>query len=146
MLPSIWRNSGLFAAPAMTDFVERFLSAWPNDAYTQDAAWAPRVDVHETDNEVVLDVELPGIDRNDVKVEVKNGLLTISGERKFEKKAKEKGYQSIERRYGKFERAFGLADSVDAEKITAAYQNGVLTLTVPKAEKAKPREIAIEVK
>lgn len=146
MLPGIWRNSGLFTAPAVTDFVERFLTAWPNDVRAADAVWAPRVDVHEADGEVILDVELPGIDRKDVKVGVKDGLLTISGERKFERKASENGYLSVERRYGRFERSFGLGDTVDAEKISAAYADGVLTLTVPKAGKAKPREIAIEVK
>ena len=146
MLPSIWRNTGLFAAPAMTDFFERFLSALPGEGSAQETVWAPRVDMHETDTDVVLDIELPGIDRKDVKVEVRDGFLTVSGERKFERKGKEDGYRSVERRYGRFERSFSLGDTVDPEKITAAVENGVLTLTVPKAEKAKPREIAIAVK
>jgi len=145
MLPSIWRKTGLLTTPNVEDFVQRFFYHWPTTSRTEDEIWAPRVDVHETDTEVLLDVELPGIDKNDAKVEVKDGVLTISGERKLERKVKEDGYRSVERRYGKFERSFGLGDTVDAEKITAAFKNGVMTITLPKVEKIKPREIAVEV-
>ncbi len=146
MLPSIWRNSGLFTTPAVADFVERFFYGSPAVQRAADTVWAPRVDVHETENEVILDVEIPGIDKKDVKVEVKDGYLTISGERKNERKVKEEGYRSVERNYGRFERSFGLGETVDPEKITAAYQNGVMTVTLPKIEKVKPREIAVEIK
>lgn len=145
MLPSIWRNKGLLTTPNVEDFVQRLFYTWPNSDRTDDAVWAPRVDIHETDAEVLLDVELPGIDRKDVKVEVKDGLLNISGERKLERKVKEDGYRSVERRYGKFDRTFSLGDTVDAEKITASYKDGVMTITLPKVEKVKPREIAVEV-
>jgi HSP20 family protein len=145
MLPSIWRNTGLLTTPNVEDFVQRFFYNWQAAARTEDAVWAPRVDVHETDNEVLLDVELPGIDKSDVKVEVKDGVLTISGERKLERKVKEEGYRSVERRYGKFERSFGLGETVNAEKITASYKNGIMTITLPKVEKVKPREITVEV-
>ncbi len=146
MLPNIWRNTGLLTAPTMADVLDRFFYGVPGAARNADSVWAPRVDVHETENEVVLDVELPGVDRKDVKVEVKEGVLTISGERKQERKARENGYRSVERHYGRFERTFGLGETVDAEKITAAYKDGVMTVTLPKLEKVKPREIAIEVK
>lgn len=145
MLPSICRNTGLLATPNVEDFVQRFFYNWPAATRAEDAVWAPRVDVHETDNEILLDVELPGIEKNDVKVEVKDGVLTISGERKLERKVKEDGYQSVERRYGKFERSFGLGETVNAEKITASSKNGIMTITLPKVEKVKPREITVEV-
>jgi HSP20 family protein len=145
MLPSIWRNTGLMTTPNVEDFMQRFFYHWPVTTRDEEAVWTPRVDVHETDNEVLLDVELPGIEKNDVKVEVKDGVLTISGERKLERKGKEDGYRSVERRYGRYERSFGLGETVNAEKITASYKNGVMTITLPKVEKAKPREITVEV-
>ena len=145
MLPNIWRNTGLLATPNVEDIVQRYFYNWSTPARTEEAIWAPRVDVHEADSEVLLDVELPGIERSDVKVEVKEGVLTISGERNQERKVKENGYRSVERRYGKFERSFGLGDTVDAEKISAAYKNGIMTITLPKLEKVKPREITVEV-
>ncbi|MHB9028076.1 MAG: Hsp20/alpha crystallin family protein [Candidatus Latescibacterota bacterium] len=145
MLPSIWRNTGLFTTPSMADFVERMFYGAPN-VRTPENVWTPRVDVHETENEVLLDVELPGIDKKDVKVEVKEGVLTVSGERRNERKVKEEGYRSIERHYGRFERSFGLGDTVDADKISAAYKDGIMTITLPKLEKVKPREISVEVK
>jgi HSP20 family protein len=146
MLPSIWRNTGLFTTPSVADFVERFFYNTPTVQRTDDSVWAPRVDVHETENEVILDVELPGLDKKDVKVEVKEGVLTVSGERRNERKVKEDGYRSVERHYGRFERSFGLGDTVDADKISAAYKDGVMTVTLPKVEKVKPREITVDVK
>lgn len=145
MLPSIWRNTGLLGNTAVDDFVQRFFYDWPATARTEDSIWAPRVDIQETENEILLDVELPGIEKNEVKVEIKDKVLTISGERRHEKKVKENGYRSIERRYGKFERSFGLGETVDPEKISATFKNGIMTITLPKLEKVKPREIMVEV-
>ncbi|MFC1551596.1 Hsp20/alpha crystallin family protein [Candidatus Latescibacterota bacterium] len=146
MLPSIWRNTGAMSAPTLDDFVEKFFYGWPQFRDDMETSWSPRADVQETDTDYVIDIELSGIDKTDIKVEVKNDVLTISGERKEEKKTKEKGYQSIERHYGQFERKFSLPDIVNAENISAKYDNGVMTLTLPKTEKALPREIAVEVK
>jgi len=146
MLPIIWRNRGSLAAPTADDLVDRFFYGWPFSDRDTDVAWTPRVDVHETDKEINIDVELPGIDKKDVKVEVKDNTLSISGERKDEKKSKDADSCRIERHYGKFERTFGLPDTIQSDKISAGYKDGVLTLTLPKAEKALPKEIAIDVK
>ena len=146
MLPSIWRNTGAMSSPSLDDFVEKFFYGWPRYRDDMETSWSPRADVQETDTDYLIDIELPGIDKKAIKVEVKNDVLTVTGERKEESKTKEKGYQSIERHYGKFERKFSLPDTVKAENIAAKYNNGVMTLTLPKTEKAIPKEIAVEVK
>jgi HSP20 family protein len=146
MLPIIWRNRGSLVAPTADDLFDRFLYGWPNFDRDADIAWSPRVDVRENDKEITIDVELPGIDKKDVKVEVKDNTLSISGERKGEKKTKDNDYCRIERHYGKFERTFSLPDTVLSDKTSAEYKDGVLTLTLPKSEKALPKEISIDVK
>jgi HSP20 family protein len=146
MLPSLWKERGGLYAPTVDDFVERFFYGWPTFAKNTDTAWIPRVDVNENDKDIVIDVELPGIDKKDVKVEVKDSTLLISGERKSERSENKEGCCVAERHYGKFERTFTLSDAVDAAKIAAKYKDGVLTLTLPKTEKALPREIAVDVK
>lgn len=146
MLPTLWKNRGSLAAPAWDDLMENFFYGWPNIDRKEQAAWCPRTDVHETDKEIVLDLEIPGIDKKDIKVEVKDNTLSISGERKEEKTEEGADYYSRERHFGKFERSFGLPDTVDGDKIAAQYKNGILTLTLQKSEKALPREIAVEVK
>ena len=146
MLPTIWRNVGSLAAPSFDDFIDRFFNDRPGFYRNSDVKWAPRTDVHETEKEILVDVELPGIDKKDVKVELKENVLTISGERKYENKSKDGKNRLIERHYGEFTRSFTLPDTVENDKISAAYKNGILTLTLPKAEKALPKEINVEVK
>jgi len=146
MLPSIWRNRGSLIGPSVDDFIDRFFYGWPSFEADTDITWSPRVDVNETENEITIDVELPGIDKKDVKVEVKNNVLSISGERKMEKKTENTESSRIERHYGKFERTFGLPDTVVADKVLAKYKDGILALTLPKTEKAKTKEIAVEIK
>ncbi len=146
MLPELWNRRGGLMGPTFDDFVERFFYGWPAFEKTGDVAWAPRADIHDFEKEVSIDVEIPGIPKEDIKVEVKNGLLTVSGERKQERKTETPGGSRVERHYGKFERSFLLPDTVNEEKIKAGYSNGVLTLTLPKTEKAVPREVAVEVK
>ena len=106
-------------------------------------AWAPPVDVYETEHDVVLKAELPGVDPKEVEVRVEDGTLYLKGERKFENEVKQDNYHRIERAYGSFVRSFPLPSSVDAEKANAQYKNGVLTLTLPKREEAKPKTIKI---
>jgi len=108
--------------------------------------WAPSVDIYETENELVLKADLPDVDLKDIDVRVENQTLSIAGERKFEKRDPEKGYHRIERSYGNFMRSFAVPNTFDTEKISAGYNNGVLTVTLPKKEAAKPRQIKIEVK
>jgi len=108
-------------------------------------AWAPAVDIFETENSIVLKAELPGVDPKDVEVRVEDNTLYLKGERKFENETKEENYHRIERSYGSFARSFVLPNSMDAEKVAAEYQDGLLTLTLPKREEAKPKTIKINV-
>jgi HSP20 family protein len=108
--------------------------------------WAPTADVVETRDAIFVKAELPGMTEKDIKVEMENGVLTLRGERKLEKETTDKGYRHIERTYGKFVRAFTLPPNVDFNKITAAYNNGLLELEIPKKEEAKPKTINVEVK
>ena len=107
--------------------------------------WVPAVDIMETENELVVKADLPDLKFEDIHVSMENGTLTLTGERKFEKKTEKGAYHRIERAYGSFERVFTLPDTVDAEHVKADYKNGVLTVTLPKKELAKPREIKVEV-
>ena len=109
------------------------------------STWAPAVDIQETEQELVVKADLPGIDPKDLDIRVENHLLTIRGERKFEKKVNEDSYLRVERSYGSFARSFTLANTVNAEAIQADYHNGVLTLTIPKREEAKPKQIKVNV-
>jgi HSP20 family protein len=108
-------------------------------------SWAPAADIYETEHELVVKADLPEIDPKDLDIRVENNILTIRGERKFEKKVKEDNYLRVERAYGAFSRSFALANTVNAEAIKAEYQNGVLTLTIPKREEAKPKQIKVNV-
>jgi HSP20 family protein len=108
--------------------------------------WAPAVDIYETENELVLKADLPDVDLKDIDVRVENQTLTISGERKFEKQDTTKGYHRIERNYGTFVRSFSLPNTFDTEHIAAEFNNGVLSVTLPKKEAAKPRQVKVEVK
>jgi HSP20 family protein len=105
--------------------------------------WQPPVDIQETEDAYRLIAELPGLTKDDVAITMENNVLRLSGERKFERDAKKDTFQRIERTYGSFTRSFALPSQVDAEGVTATFADGVLTLTVPKAEQAKPRKIAI---
>jgi HSP20 family protein len=106
--------------------------------------WAPAVDVYETENELVLKADLPAVELNDIDVRVENQTLTISGERKFEQQNNSKGFHRIERSYGKFSRSFSVPTVFDSEQVAAEFQNGVLTVKLPKKEAAKPRQVKIE--
>jgi HSP20 family protein len=125
---------------AFQDTVNRLLSEPPSGR-----PWTPAVDVLETDNELIIKADLPQVDMKDIQVEIENGTLTLKGERKFESEEKAQGYHRIERSYGTFARYFTLPDSVDTEKVKADYKNGVLTVSLPKKEIAKPRSIKVEV-
>jgi HSP20 family protein len=108
-------------------------------------SWMPSVDVRETKDALELNIEVPGIEPKDVTVGVENGVLTIKGSRNFEKASEGETYHRIERAYGTFERSFTLPSNVDTERIQARYRHGVLELTVPKREEAKPKSISIKV-
>src|SRR5712671_5565069 len=107
--------------------------------------WAPAVDIYETEHELVVKADLPDVNPQDLDIRVENNILTIRGERKFENKVHDDNYLRIERAYGSFSRSFSLANSVNAEAIQAEYHNGVLTLSLPKREEAKPKQIKVNV-
>jgi HSP20 family protein len=107
--------------------------------------WAPAVDIYETEHELVVKADLPDVSPQDLDIRVEDNILTIRGERKFENKVGEDSYLRVERAYGSFSRSFQLTNSVKSEAIKADYQNGVLTLTIPKREEAKPKQIKVSV-
>jgi HSP20 family protein len=107
--------------------------------------FAPPVDVYEDEHNVVLKVEVPGIDEKDIDVRVENNVLTVHGERKVEKEEKEENFRRIERQYGSFSRTFTLPSTVDAERIQADYDKGILKIVLPKKAEAKPKSIKVNV-
>ena len=107
--------------------------------------WIPVVDVMETDEEFQIRAELPGVEKNDVKLSVENGVLLISGHREQEKEEKGKRYHKTERAYGSFARSFTMPDSVDEQKVAAEFKNGMLTVRLPKSEKARPKSIEVQI-
>ena len=125
-----------------------FNEIWGRNRADQDSlsgSWMPPVDVRESKDALEITVELPGLEPKDVEVSVENGVLTLKGSRSFEKAPEGETYHRVERAYGSFERSFSLPTNVDPEKVRAAYRHGVLHLTLPKREEAKPRSISIKV-
>ena len=114
-----------------------------NEAVTP--TWIPSVDVFEADNEIVLRAELPGLSEEDVEITLENGRLTVRGEKKMEKEEVEGEYRRVESRYGSFVRSFSVPNTVDREKIEATFEKGVLQVSLPKAEAAKPQRIEVKV-
>src|SRR5437762_6305538 len=126
----------------MNRLFEDALQGWSPDSGTT-TAWAPPADIYETESDLVLQADLPGIDPKQIDLRVENNVLTIRGERRFEPKVEQENFHRVERSYGTFSRSFTLATAVDSEKIQATYKNGVLSITLPKAEQAKPKRIQI---
>jgi HSP20 family protein len=117
-----------------------------DDDLTTRGAWIPAVDIYQTDNHtLVLKVELPDVVREDIDLRVENNILTITGQKQRDKAVKEEQYHRIERTFGSFTRTFTLPPTVDAGKIGAEFKNGVLTVTLPLREEAKPRQIQVTV-
>ena len=133
---------------AMQDRMARLFG----DAYLRDedtgfrGTWTPAVDIYETEaHDLVLKAELPGMSREDIEVAVENSTLVLKGTKKFESDVREEQYRRIERSYGTFHRSFTLPNTVDATKVTAEFKNGVLAVTLPFREEAKPRTINVDV-
>lgn len=116
-----------------------------NDDELLEANWAPLSDVVETDNEYKIMLDIPGVEKNDVKVTIRNGMLCVSGERKNEKEYKNSNYYKIEKVYGKYYRSFNLPENIDEKKIEAEFKNGALTVHLPKTENAKPKQIEVKI-
>ena len=110
-----------------------------------DTTWTAKVDIYETETSYVLNAELPGLTKEEINIDVNDNTLTLKGEKKFEEKVEKDNYVRVERSYGNFARSFVLSDDVNTEGITANYNEGVLELTLPKKEEAKPKEIKVEI-
>jgi len=133
---------------AQRDFDRLFRGAFSSqlgETELSTRSWAPPVDIYETEDAIVLRAELPGVDPKEVEVRVEDNTLYLKGERKFEKEVKEQNYHRVERSYGSFARSFSLPNSISTDKVKAEFKDGLLTLTMPKREEAKPKTIKIDV-
>ncbi|MBN1870395.1 MAG: Hsp20/alpha crystallin family protein [Candidatus Omnitrophica bacterium] len=119
---------------------------WDGETSLMSGQWTPAIDVHDSKDNIVIKADLPGLKKEDINVSVQDDLLTISGEKKKESEVKEEDYIRTERYYGSFHRALRLPGQVDAAKVNATFKDGVLQLTLPKKEEAKPKQITIDVK
>lgn len=130
----------------LNNALDEAFGTWPlqqDESGSITSAWHPAVDVFEDRDAVKIVAELPGVNPEDVKLSLENNLLTIRGEKKQEAEERSERVHRYERRYGSFERAFMLPSTVDGDKVSADYRNGILTVSVPKAERARPREIPV---
>jgi HSP20 family protein len=137
---------GLQTLRRLNNVLDEAFGNWPlqqDESGSITSAWHPAVDVFEDKDAVKIVAELPGVKPEDVKLSLESNLLTIRGEKKQEAEERTERVHRYERSYGSFERAFALPSTVDGEKISAEYENGILTVTVPKAERARPREIPV---
>jgi len=123
--------------------IDKFFGDFGLDFWNTDSVWNPSVDIAESNDGFEVKAEIPGLNKDDIKISFEDEMLKLSGERKFEDEKKEKNYHRIERRYGKFERAFYLPKNVKTENIKAKYKDGILTVNIPKSEEAKSKEIEI---
>src|ERR671938_2152845 len=133
---------------SLQDEVNRLFSTNLNRVFGEDegmarGAWAPNVDIYENKDQIVIEAELPGMNREDFEITVENNVLTLRGERRFEKKEESDNYHRVERAYGSFTRSFTLPQTVSAENATAEYKNGVLRVVLQKREEVKARRIEI---
>jgi HSP20 family protein len=119
-------------------------SQGPEESLTT-TSFAPPVDVYEDEHTVTLKIEVPGIDEKDIDVRIENNVLTVHGERKFEKEEKEENFRRVERQYGSFTRTFTLPTTVGAEQVSANYDQGIVKIALPKKAEAKPKQIKVNV-
>jgi HSP20 family protein len=130
----------------MNRLFDDFFTGWPERRRgLLEGEWAPSVNVAETDEDIVVTAELPGVKQDDVDITITNDVLTLKGEKKEEKEVQKKNYHRIERSYGSFQRSVSLPTGVQADKAKAKYKDGVLQITIPKVEEAKPKQIKINV-
>lgn len=125
------------------DTFNNFLSPLVPSEQLADRAWMPAVDIRETEDSLVMTAELPGMKKDDVHITLENNVLTISGERKFEKDEKRENYHRIERAYGEFTRSFSVPNNIDSSKVEAKFNDGLLHIKLSKSPEARPRKIEI---
>ena len=136
----------LLGVRRLNALLDEAFTGWPVGNGVATSAWLPSVDVFEDKESLKIVAELPGLKPEDVKITLENSTLTLRGEKKQVAEEKTERVHRYERSYGSFERSFSLPNTVDVDKVAASFENGVLTITLPKAEKAKPREIAVSAK
>jgi len=143
LVPYIRRSE----VPTVSRLFEDFFNGFPFTSPFSDnrETWTPSVDILEKDGNLILRAELPGISEKQIEIKLEGNILTLKGERKMEKEDDKANYHRVESFYGSFTRSFRLPDTVDAEKISADYKNGVLTITIPQRPEVKPREIPVTV-
>jgi HSP20 family protein len=129
----------------MNQLFRNNFASYGDDTLTS-GAWAPAVDIYETPEAVEMTFDIPGVNQKDIKVNIENNLLTVSGERKFEHEDRRESYHRIERNYGAFQRSFTVPSTIDPNKINAEFENGLLRLTLGKRPETKPRAIEVKVK
>ena len=147
LLVPVKRNNS-FPWPAFNDLehqLERIFSAPNQSACTTSGVWSPPVDIHETDDAYHLEVDLPGLTRKEIDVKVVEDRVTIKGTRKNESVEEEKGYRRRERVEGAFERSFQLRGGIDGSKVEARFEDGVLSVKLPKPEETRPKQIEVQV-
>jgi HSP20 family protein len=127
----------------MNRLFDRFFGDRPGDGGSQARRWMPAMDLAETENDLVLRADLPGMSEDDIDIEVKDGVLTVSGERKAEQEEKGEGYHRVERAFGTFSRSLSLPDGVDPDKVEAKFEDGVLEVRIPKPAETKPTRVQI---
>ena len=143
-----WRPRGdLFSVRnEMNRLFDNFFTGWPEPRKgLLEGEWAPSIDVTETEGEITVTAELPGVKQEEVDITITDDVLTLKGQKKEEKEVKDRNYHRIERSYGSFQRSVRLPTDVQAGEAKAAYKDGILTITIPKAEEAKPKQIKIDV-
>jgi HSP20 family protein len=136
--------------PVLRDRMDRLFNeflgrGWGGEEGLATGLWVPKVDVFETPENVVLKADLPEVKKDDVEISIQNNTLTLKGERKMETETKDKQVYRLERSYGTFSRSFSLPPTVDPERATAEFADGVLTLTLPRREESKPKQIKVKV-
>ena len=133
----------------MQDQMNRMLDmAWNREfgEELKEGVWQPPVDIYEDEQSVVIKAELPDVDQKDIDIRIENNTLTIRGERKHSSEVKKENYYRVERYFGHFQRSFSLPSSIDQDKVQAACDKGILTVTLPKSAATKPKQISVEIK
>ncbi len=138
-----WNDTRALSGCINRMFNDSYFSAQGGNDGMTSTPWNPAVDVYEEDGAYVVKAELPGMEKKDITVDLKDGVLAVSGERSRENEAKEGKYYRRERVFGKFRRSFSVPDAVDPDKITAEFNDGVLKIGIPKPEEKKPRQVTI---
>ena len=130
----------------MNRLFDQMFNRLPEGKELGEGIWSPCVDISETKDNLVITAEVPGMKKDDIRISINDNILTLRGEKKQEKKVDEENYHRIERSYGAFHRSFTLPTAIKQDQVKASYKDGILRINLPKAEEAKPKEIAIEVK